>query len=48
MTLLRKAMTFETQIVDYRYQNIDFSLLFDEFDELKYESFFAVLKSFDW
>ena len=42
---IKKVLTFETPIVDFKYQGIEFSLLFDE---LENETFIAVLKPFDY
>ena len=42
---INKSMTFETPIIDYEYQGIKFSLLFDEMED---ETFIAVTKSSDY
>ncbi|WP_457945234.1 hypothetical protein [Caproiciproducens sp. LBM24188] len=42
---IKKSMTFETPIIDYEYQGIEFSLLFDEQES---ETFIVVPKPFDY
>ena len=42
---IKKSKTFETPIIDYEYQGIEFSLLFDEQES---ETFIAVPKPFDY
>ena len=43
--LIKKSLTFETPIVEYRHKGIEFSLLFDEQES---ETFVAVVKPFDY
>lgn len=43
--LIKKSMTFETPIIEYAHQGIEFSLLFDEQEN---ETFVAVVKPFDY
>lgn len=42
---VKRSMTFETPIVQYVHQEIEFSLLFDEWES---ETFLAVVKPFDY
>lgn len=42
---IKKSMTFETPIIDYKYNDIEFSLLFDEQED---ETFIAVVRPFEY